>query len=117
MSDIVGEPLYKVSKVNEIFSEKKNREKLIEFIKKAYISDSPMIGAEYFNIRIPEETEERLNRLVEYTGGEKDFFPNALKDCDNKYYKAQYGMRGILDEILLVPSSYDLDFLLKVLEG
>jgi hypothetical protein len=117
MSDIIGEPLYKVSKVNEIFSEKKNREKLIDFIKKAYISDSPMIGAEYFDARIPEETEERLNRLVEYTGGEKDFFPNALKDCDNKYYKTQYGMRGIQDEVLLVPSKYDLDFLLKVLEG
>lgn len=117
MSDVIGEPLYKVSKVNEIFSNKENRRKLIEFIKKAYISDSPVIGAEYFDDRIPEETEERLKKLADYTGGEMNFFPNALRDCDNKYYRTQYGMRGIQDEVLLIPSSNDSDFLLKVLEG
>jgi hypothetical protein len=117
MSEIVGEPIYTVDKVNEIFSKKKNREKLIDFIKKAYISNSKMIGADYFEREIPKETEKRLNKLATYRGGERNFFPNALKDCENKYFKTQYGMRGIQDTIVLKPSHYDLDFLTKVLEG
>ena len=110
-SDIVGEPIYSVDKVNEIFSTTENRKKLIEFIKKAYISDSSMIGAEHFEMEIPKETEERLNELEKYTGGEKNFFPNALKDNSNKYYRTQYGMRGIQDEIILKPIDNDLTFL------
>ena len=110
-SQVIGEPLYSVDKVNEIFSLKENREKLINFIKKAYISNSKMIGAKHFNIEIPKETEERLNELKNYNGGEKNFFPNALKDNANKYYRTQYGMRGIQDEILLKPIDSDLSFL------
>ena len=46
-----------------------NREKLINFIKKAYVSDSTMIGAKHFDVEITMETEERLNELERYTGG------------------------------------------------
>jgi len=117
MSDVIGEPIYSVDKVNEVFSKKKNRERLIKFIKKAYISDSKMIGAEYFDREIPKETEERLNKLAKYTGGEKHFFPNALKDCDNKYYRTQYGMRGIQDMVILIPTYDVITFIEKTLEG
>jgi len=117
ISEVTGEPIYKVDKVNEIFADDENRKKLIEFIKKAYITDSAMIGADYFNAEIPKETEKRLEYLKTYTGGERNFFPNALKDCEDKYYKTQYGMRGIQDEIVLKPSDTDLNFLRKVLEG
>lgn len=116
MSNIIDEPVYSVDKVNEVFSKKENREKLIEFIKKAYISNSKMIGAEYFKGEIPGETEERLSKLAKYTGGEKHFFPNALKDCDNKYYRTQYGMRGIQDVVVLHPENDIITFVEKALE-
>ena len=76
-----------------------------------------MKGAEYFDRTIPEEVKERLNYLRKYTGGEKHFFPNALKDCENKYYKTQYGMRGIQDEIVLKPQTSDLDIFGRLFEG
>lgn len=113
ISEIINEPVYTVDKVNEVFSQKKNRDKLVEFIKKAYVSDSKMEGSSYFESMIPVETEERLAMLANYTGGERNFFPNALKDCDNKYYKTQYGMRGIQDSVMLKPTSYTLNFLRK----
>ena len=117
ISEILEEPVYTVDKVNEVFSQKENRKRLIEFIKKAYISDSKMIGASFFEARIPEETEERLEMLAGYTGGKGNFFPNALKDCDNKYYKTQFGMRGIQDTVVLKPIGYNLDFLIRAKEG
>ena len=61
--------------------------------------------------------QKRVEYLKTYTGGERNFFPNALKDCEDKYYKTQYGMRGIQDEIILKPSDTDLNFLRKALEG
>lgn len=108
ISDIIGEPLYKVEKVNEIFYEDENKKKLVKFIKKAYITDSTMAGADYFDREIPKEIERRLSYLRTYTGGERNFFPNALKDCGEKYYKTQYGMRGIQDELVLKPYDDDL---------
>lgn len=110
-SEILDEPVYKLDKVNEIFSSKDskdNRKKLIEFIMKAYRTDSGMEGSEYFKKRIPIETEERLNYLATYTGTEKNFYPNALKNTAKKYYKTQYGMRGIQDEVVLIPVVKDV---------
>jgi len=106
-SDLIGEPLYKVPKVNEIFSLRSNREKLIEFIQEAYVTDSKMTGSSYFKNKIPEEVEKRLNYLARYSGSEVHFFPNALRDCDDKYFRTQYGMRGIQDEVILKPSDFD----------
>lgn len=117
LSEMLGEPIYKVEKVNEIFADEESRKKLIEFIKKAYITDSTMVGADYFDSEIPKETEKRLEYLKTYTGGERNFFPNALKDCKDKYYKTQYGMRGLQDEIILKPSDTDLNFLVMASEG
>jgi|GEM_PF-735385 curved DNA-binding protein CbpA len=117
MSDILEQPIYNVEKVNQIFSNEMNKKKLIEFILKAYIADSPAPGASYFRKEIQRETEERLSYLKTYTGGEIHFFPNALKDCDQKYYKTQYGMRGIQDVVILKPTDADLYKYKKLLEG
>ncbi len=114
-SSIIDEPLYSVEKVNQVFEDSQNRGKLIDFIKKSYITSSTMVGADYFENKIPEETESRLNYLTTYTGSERHFFPNALKDNSKKYYRTQYGMRGIQDEVVLVPFHYDLPFLTRAL--
>jgi len=106
-SDVIGEPLYKVHKVNEVFSLLANREQLIEFLQEAYVTDSKMTGALYFKNKIPTEVEKRLNYLARYGGSEVDFFPNALRDCEDKYFRTQYGMRGIQDEVILKPSDFD----------
>ena len=107
-SEVIGEPLYKVTKVNDVFSDQNNRKKLIEFIQEAYVTDSPMTGASYFKDTIPSEVEKRLNYLANYSGSDVHFFPNALRDCEYKYFRTQYGMRGIQDEVLLKPSDFDI---------
>ena len=107
-SEVIGEPLYKVPKVNEIFSLPTNRERLIEFMQEAYVTDSMMTGSSYFKKMIPGEVEKRLNYLASYNGSEVNFFPNALRDCEDKYFRTQYGMRGIQDEVLLKPSDFDI---------
>lgn len=97
-SNIIEKPLYSVDEVKDIFSKEKHRKNLIDFIQSVYITDSSMKGSSDFKKIIPNEVEDRLTYLHNYNGGETNFFPNALKDCGNKYYKTQYGMRGIQDE-------------------
>ena len=114
-SDIEGRPIYLVSHVNDVFSlnknRDKNREKLINFIKKAYlVDDSKMVGVDYFAERIPDEVEKRLNYLAKYEKGKK-FFPDALEENKDKYYRTQFGMRGIKDQVILKASDYDNEFL------
>ena len=36
---------------------------------------------------IEKEIRERIYYLINYTGTQTNFFPNALKDCENKYYR------------------------------
>lgn len=112
-SEIKKTPIYSVEQVNEIFNSnrKENTRKLIEFIQKAYKTDSKKVGADYFKQKIITETEERLNYLSTYRGKDMHFFPNALKNNDRKYYKTQYGMRGIQDEVLIQASYNDSNFL------
>jgi len=102
LSDLEGRPLYKVDDVNDFFTDKTNRKKLIDFITKAYYTDMKRNGANWYKNQIGEEVEDRLNYLSTYSNSfGKNFFPNALKDSDEKFYKTQYGMRGIQDEIVL----------------
>lgn len=119
-SDLIEEPIYKVAEVNKVFSSLDNssldnREQLINFIKEAYVTNSRMMGAPYFRDRIPEEVERRLDYLTTYTGSEENFFPNALKDSADKYFKTLYGMRGIQDEVLLKPSYRDISTHMSIL--
>ena len=75
---------------------------------KRLLQVSKMRGSSYFKNEIPNEVEMRLNYLATYKGGEVHFFPNALRDCEDKYFRTQYGMRGIQDEVVLKPSDFDI---------
>ncbi|MEJ2251208.1 MAG: helicase C-terminal domain-containing protein, partial [Candidatus Lokiarchaeota archaeon] len=102
VSNLVEKPLYTVEDVNNFFSETKNRELLEEFISEAYYTEMNRIGAKWIKHKIGEEVEDRLDYLMKYSGSaNKFFFPNALRDSDEKFFKTQYGMRGIQDEITL----------------
>lgn len=115
MSNILKKPIYTTEEFNKVFADKKNRKLLINFIKKAYISDSDMLGADFFDINIEKETLERIEAIESYTGSETYYFPNALKEqSHNKYYKTQFGMRGIQDGIILSPVNEDLGFRKKM---
>ncbi len=106
-------PIYNVSEVNKIFSEnedfKKNREDLINFLKVAY--GVSLEKDNYFEENIAKEVESRLNKLSNYKGNNKYFFPNALKESNDPYFKNQMGMRGIQSEIILKPDYEEEGFI------
>lgn len=111
VSDILERPIYTVEEFNKVFNEDVNRRLLINFIKRAYISNSDMLGADFFDETIEEETLDRIQYLADYSGSETFYFPNALKDrSHNKYYKTQFGMRGIQDSLIVYPVNKDLEF-------
>lgn len=111
MSDLLEKPIYTTEEFNKVFSDNVNRQLLINFIKKAYISNSDMLGADFFDENVEKEVNERIEYIEGYTGSETSYFPNALKDrSNNKYYKTQFGMRGIQDELLVSPVNEDLKF-------
>lgn len=110
VSDLLDKPIYTVDEFNKVFSNEMNRKVLINFIKEAYVSDSDMLGADFFEDSIEMEVMDRIEKLAEYDGSEI-FFPNALKDRqNNKYYKTQFGMRGIQDGLVVTPVNQDLEF-------
>lgn len=111
LSNVLERPIYNVPQFLEVFSDTKNINDLIDFINKAYISNSNMLGSDFFKNEIENEVRDRIDRLQKYGGNESSFFPNALKDNDNKYYKTQYGMRGIQDEIVISPNYHDFNFI------
>ncbi len=104
-----GTPLYSVPMVNDYFSTsshyQENREALKDFLEHAYVTNINEVGSEYFLNNIGEQIEKRLERLLNYSGGNRNFFPNALQDFsgedDFKYFRNQFGMRGIQDNILI----------------
>jgi len=113
LSDDIEEPMYNIDAIKRIINDNSNtlKNKLIDFIKTAYISDSTMKGADFYRNSINYEVERRLKYLIEYDGVEKSFFPNALRDCDEMYFRTQFGMRGIQSEVILKPIGIDLDFI------
>jgi len=113
ISDVLEKPLYSVDDIKIVVNDTELKKKLSEFIKQAYIVYSRMKGAKFYRESIDHEIEERLTYLSNYKGGEIHFFPNALKDCNNPYFRTQFGMRGIQDEVILKPSAYDLSFIIK----
>ena len=111
MSDLLEKPIYTVEEFNCVFVDDMNKSLLINFIKEAYISNSDMLGADFFDETIAQETIDRIDYLANYTGSDIFYFPSALKDQkDNKYYKTQFGMRGIQDSLVLSPVNKDLEF-------
>ena len=110
MSDLLKKPIYTTDEFNKVFSNEMNIKLLINFIKEAYVSDSNMLGANFFENSIEDEVMDRIEKIADYDGSET-FFPSALKDRDNnKYYKTQFGMRGIQDELVVTPVDQDLKF-------
>jgi len=102
ISNEIESPLYTVEAVNNHFQDDENKNHLFAFIKEAYYSKNNKVGSDWFHSNINSETEKRLNYLKKYSGSvHKNFFPNALRDSQKPYFKTQYGMRGIQDEIVL----------------
>ncbi|MGI6447689.1 MAG: helicase-related protein [Methanobrevibacter boviskoreani] len=110
LSNVLEKPIYNLDDFREVVSTESNRNLIINFIIKAYVVNSDIKGSEDICEKIDMETKERIDYLERYSGVSNSFFPNALKDCDNKYYKTQFGMRGIQDSIVLEPNSSDYNF-------
>jgi len=100
-SGLLGEPLYTVAKVNRVFSDPSNRDRLRRFLDRVFCVSAIAVGSDYFKERIPVEIEERLNYLRGYTGRNENFFPNALREYSDRYYRTQFGMRGIQETVPL----------------
>jgi hypothetical protein len=113
ISDIACQPLYKVEPVNKHFSEKENKKVLDKFLQEAYLTYSQVNGADYYKKSIPDKIKKRLDHLSTYRGGNKNFFPKALEDCDDKYFKTQYGMRGIQEKVVLILHEDEVHLLRK----
>ena len=102
MSDLEEKPMYKVDTVNILFDDVSKRKILIDFIQEAYYTSLREVGVSWVRDQVASEVEERLNYLKKYSSSlNKNFFPNALRDSMDKYYKTQYGMRGIQEQITL----------------
>lgn len=110
LSDKLNKPIYNKEDFIEVFNDSKNVDMLVDFIQKAYMTNSPMKGSEYFKNNIRIETEKRIEYIKNYSGNNTNFFPNALADSSNKYFKTQFGMRGIQDDIVLTPFNSDYNF-------
>ena len=114
MSELEEKPLYKVEAVNSLFDDVAKRTLLIDFIQEAYYTNLKEVGVPWIRDQIPNEVEERLNYLKKYSSSVgKNFFPNALKDSMDKYYKTQYGMRGIQEQIALKLNENYTNFIQK----
>ena len=102
-------PIYNTEQLREVLTDEKNVKLLLDFIDDAYVT---FVGEcdENMENNINEDVKERIDYLMNYAGTEQNFFPNALKDCDDKYYRTQFGMRGIQDELQLTPYNSDLNF-------
>ena len=109
LSNKLGMPIYNINQVREVLIEENNRKLLMNFINKSYATFIPDCDDDIKEL-IENDIGERINYLINYTGTQTSFFPNALKDCENKYYRTQFGMRGIQDEIQLTPYKRDFNF-------
>lgn len=109
LSNKLNKPLYNIEQVREVLIQEQNVISLLNFINKSYATFIDDCDDETKD-EIEKEIQERINYLINYTGTQTNFFPNALKDCENKYYRTQFGMRGIQDEIQLTPYKRDFNF-------
>lgn len=109
LSNELETPLYNTEQLRNVLIEEKNVNLLLDFINNAYVTYVGECDKETKE-NIDNEIKERIDYLMNYAGTEQNFFPNALKDCDDKYYRTQFGMRGIQDEIQLTPYNSDLSF-------
>jgi hypothetical protein len=109
-SEIAGVPLYAVEAVNRFFANPNNRSALIQFLGKSLRVSEGVVGADQIRQQIPMEVEQRLNFLSLYTGKERHFFPNALREHKDRYFRTQFGMRGIQELVPLGTVQQELAF-------
>jgi hypothetical protein len=92
LSNKKGKPYYLKSHIGELTL--KDKEELVEFIKKTY-------GKSGLDIDIHSEVEKRINQITNGTSKEKDFFPNILTKSGEPFFRNQSGMRGIQKQLVL----------------
>lgn len=96
MSNHLKTPLHNLDDFKIKFRDDENKELLIEFIKKVYLCT----GESEIEKMIEEDVNERIDCLLESPNtNKKEFIINELSKYDDKYYKTQYGMRGIQDMV------------------
>lgn len=113
LPNVTGQITYKPEMAKRVLNNPENRTLLINFIKKSYKSNSKMLGAEFFDEQIPCEFDERADYLIQAVAPEFTF-THTLKNNGDKYYKTQYGMRGIQEEISLTSANSDNNFRLSL---
>lgn len=113
LPNVTGQITYKPEMAKRVLQNEDNKESLIDFIKKAYKSDSQMLGADFFDEQIPKEFNERADYLIRAVAPEFTF-TNTLKNNGDKYYKTQFGMRGIQEQISLTSANSDNNFRLSL---
>ena len=118
ISNTLGRPIYTLSQYRETLKEPDHLDELIAFLKKAYRVNIASPGSDYFRKEIERGVEKRHAYLMNYSGkgNEVFFFPNCLKDSDERYFKMQYGMRGIQDTVLLGALDGENSFVLSLRE-
>lgn len=116
MSNSLNKPLYKLNEFKKVFSNEDNRKEIIEFIKKVYLCDKNLEESKDICKKIDEEINDRIDKIMDSSYPKSTFIVNALKESNNPYYKTQYGMRGIQDEITLDSDNKD-DFFRKNWKG
>lgn len=96
--------IYKQSDVVEYLNNSEWRGKLIQFMNSVYHTEEKTEGAEEIREMIDSEVGARLNIIFNSPADpNKNFFPNMLKQCSDRYYGLQIGMRGIQDSIVMKP--------------
>jgi hypothetical protein len=125
MSFAINKPIYNVKHIIDVFftnddnyNDKKKKE-LISFLEESYHVRDGMPNSNFMIQMIAKETNERLKYLYDYfqnkANDEKVFFPNVLINNDKKYWKNQFGMRGIQDTVGL--ANYQETFIRRYKNG
>lgn len=81
---------------------------LIYFIKSSY--------GTVIDLNIELETEERLRQVKQSRDRENEYFPNILSNTMDYFYRNQSGMRGIQENLTLIPNQ-KTRYILKELNG
>ena len=90
----------------------------MKFIKKVYLCDNVNEESKDIIPIIEREVNDRIDCLLNSSDYGKKFIVNVLKDGSNdKYYKTQFGMRGIQDIITLEAHKKNKAFLKKYKGG
>lgn len=118
MSNFLERPLQSLNAFQSEFQNEENCQQLMKFIKKVYLCDNVNEESKDIIPIIEREVNDRIDCLLNSSDYGKKFIVNVLKDGSNdKYYKTQFGMRGIQDIITLEAHKKNKAFLKKYKGG